>query len=97
MSVLDFKLGFRMLMRYPGLTVLGGLAIAFAICAGAGTFEFLTQVGAPKLPFRGGDRLVALELVDTRQAWRLPARAVRRGRVAGPAHHRGGGRRVPDV
>ena len=67
MSVLDFKLGARMLMRYPGLTVLGGLAIAFAICAGAGTFEFLTQVGAPKLPFEGGDRLVALELWDTKR------------------------------
>jgi putative ABC transport system permease protein len=65
MSVLDFKLGARMLMRYPGLTVMGGLAIAFAICAGAGTFEILTQVTAPKLPFAGGDRLVALELFDT--------------------------------
>jgi putative ABC transport system permease protein len=68
MSVLDFKLGIRMLMRYPGLTVMGGLAIAFAICAGAGTFEILTQVGAPKLPFEGGDRLVALELFDTKRA-----------------------------
>jgi putative ABC transport system permease protein len=67
MSVLDFKLGVRMLMRYPGLTVMGGLAIAFAICAGAATFELLTQVAGPKLPFRGGDRLVALELFDTQQ------------------------------
>ncbi|MBR9990407.1 MAG: ABC transporter permease [Gemmatimonadetes bacterium] len=67
MSVLDFKLGVRMLIRYPGLTVLGGLAIAFAICAGAGTFEFLTQVGAPKMPFAGGDRLVALELWDAKK------------------------------
>lgn len=68
MSVLDFKLGIRMLMRYPGLTVMGGLAIAFAICAGASTFEILTQVGAPKLPFEGGDRLVALELWDTQRS-----------------------------
>jgi putative ABC transport system permease protein len=67
MSVLDFKLGARMLMRYPGLTVMGGLAIAFAICAGAGTFQILTQVGAPNLPFEGGDRLVALELFDTKR------------------------------
>lgn len=66
-SVLDFKLGARMLIRYPGLTVLGGLAIAFAICAGAGTFEFLTQVGSPRMPFEGGDRLVALELWDTKR------------------------------
>lgn len=31
LSLLDFKLGVRMLVRYPGLTVLGSLAIAFAI------------------------------------------------------------------
>ena len=40
-SLLDFKLGGRMLARYPGLTVVGGLAMAFAIWVGAGTFEFL--------------------------------------------------------
>src|SRR5687768_13128829 len=28
---LDFKLGFRMLIKYPGLTLVGGLAIAFGI------------------------------------------------------------------
>ena len=35
-SWLDFKLGFRMLLRYPGLTVVAGVAIAFAIAAGFG-------------------------------------------------------------
>ena len=52
MSLLDFKLGLRMLVRYPGLTALGGLAIAFAIFAGAGTFEFLRQVVRPSLRVR---------------------------------------------
>lgn len=66
-SLLDFKLGLRMLARYPGLTALGGLAIAFAIFIGAGTFEFLSQVAYPKLPFEGGDRLVALELWNVRE------------------------------
>lgn len=66
MSLLDFKLGLRMLVRYPGLTALGGLAIAFAIFAGAGTFEFLRQVVHPTLPFPDGDRLVALQLWDAR-------------------------------
>ena len=47
---LDFKLGLRMLGRYPGLTIVGGLAIAFAVCIGAGTFEFMSQVFHPKLP-----------------------------------------------
>ena len=63
-SLLDFKLGVRMLVRYPGLTTLGGLAIAFAIFTGAGTFEFLTQVVHPKLPFENGERMVVLSLWD---------------------------------
>lgn len=29
-SWLDFRLGFRMLVRFPGLTIVAGLAIAFA-------------------------------------------------------------------
>ena len=66
LSWLDFKLGIRMLVRYPGLTALGGLAIAFAIFAVAGTFEFLGQVAYPRLPFEGGDRMVAIQLWDTR-------------------------------
>src|SRR6476661_4750099 len=36
---LDMKLGFRMLVKYPGLTIIGGLAMAFAIWVGALTFE----------------------------------------------------------
>ncbi len=64
-SSLDFKLGFRMLLRYPGMTVLAGLAMAFAIFVGAGTFEFFTQVGRPNLPFPDGDRVVGLRLWDT--------------------------------
>ena len=37
LSWLDFKLGFRMLFRYPMLTVAGSLAMAVAIVVGAGT------------------------------------------------------------
>ena len=32
----DLKLGIRMLLRYPGLTLAGGLALAMAIGVGAG-------------------------------------------------------------
>ena len=32
----DYKLGLRMLLKYPGLTIAGGLALAFAIGVGAG-------------------------------------------------------------
>ena len=34
-SWLDFKLGIRMLVRYPGLTLVAGAGIAVAISAGA--------------------------------------------------------------
>jgi len=49
-----------MVNRYPGLTLVGGLAMAFAIWAGAATFEFLRQIVEPRLPLAGGERLVAI-------------------------------------
>ena len=39
MNWLDLKLGGRMLVKYPGLTVVGGLAMAFAIWVGIVIFE----------------------------------------------------------
>jgi predicted permease len=63
-SWLDFKLGFRMLVKYPVLTVVGGIAIAFAIAVGAGAFEFVTQVLEPTIPLRDGDRLVGIQSWD---------------------------------
>ena len=59
-SWLDVKLGARMLVKYPGLTVVGTLAIAFGIAIGAGGFELVRQVVAPTMPFEGGERLVAI-------------------------------------
>ena len=63
-SWLDFKLGLRMLLRYPGLSVVGGLAMAFAIAIGAAFFEFVTQFANPRLPLEEGDRIVALRNWD---------------------------------
>ena len=60
LSWLDFKVGFRMLSRYPMLTVVGSLAMAVAIGVGAGTFEVITRVTNPSLPLPGGDRIVGL-------------------------------------
>jgi putative ABC transport system permease protein len=68
-SGLDFKLGFRMLVRYPGLTLVGGFAFAFAILVCAGFFEFLTQVVNPTLPLDEGDRIVALRNLDALRPW----------------------------
>jgi hypothetical protein len=39
-----------MLVEYPGLTIVGGLAIAVAIATGAAFFEFATQAVNPTLP-----------------------------------------------
>jgi predicted permease len=57
---LDLKLAWRMLRKYPGLTLVGGAAIAFAIWVGVGTFEFVFQVVHPTLPFDGGARVVGI-------------------------------------
>ncbi len=64
MSWLDFKLGVRMLVKYPGLTLIGGLAFAFAIWVAASAFEFAGQVLSPRLPLPEADRVVALESWD---------------------------------
>lgn len=63
-SWLDLKLGFRMLVKYPGLTLVGGVAMAFAICVGAGTFGFLSLLVSPTLPLDDGDRVVAVRNWD---------------------------------
>ncbi|MGZ8414187.1 MAG: ABC transporter permease, partial [Gemmatirosa sp.] len=61
---LDLTLGVRMLAKYPGLTLVGGLAFAFAIWVAAGAFEFAGQVLFPRLPLPDADRVVALERWD---------------------------------
>ncbi len=63
-SWLDVKLGFRMLSRYPGLTLVAGLAISFAIAVGAGAFEYVTQVVYPTLPLDEGDRIIGIRNWD---------------------------------
>jgi hypothetical protein len=53
---LDLELGGRMLVKYPSLTIVGGLAIAFATCVGAVVFEVLTPFIHPTLPLPAGER-----------------------------------------
>jgi predicted permease len=65
---LDFKLGLRMLIKHPGLTLVAGVAMAFAIAVGAGTFEFLKDAMYPTLPFDDGDRVVRLQVLDSHAA-----------------------------
>lgn len=65
MSWLDVKLGFRMLRRYPGLALAGGLALAIAIGIGAGWYDLSRDLLRPTLPLPGGDRIVEIEMRDS--------------------------------
>ena len=62
--VFDLKLGGRMLVKYPGLTIVGGLAMGFAICVGTVIFQMLSLLMYPSLPLAQGDRLVQIQNWD---------------------------------
>jgi predicted permease len=53
-----------MLVKYPGLTLTGGLALAIAIGLGAGWYDLTQDFWRPKLPLPGGDRIVEIEMRD---------------------------------
>jgi predicted permease len=57
----DYKLGIRMLVKYPGLTVAGGLALAIAIGIGAGWYDLWGKLLWPRIPLPDGDRIVIIE------------------------------------
>ena len=61
---LDMRFGFRMLAKYPGLTIVGGLAMAFAVWVGVVVFEMVTLFTHPTLPLPGGDRVVQVRNWD---------------------------------
>lgn len=61
----DYKLGLRMLLKYPGLTIAGGLALAIAIGIGAGWYDLTGKLLAPTIPLPEGDRLVLIETQNT--------------------------------
>ena len=63
-SWLDFKVGFRMLARYPGLTVVGTVAIAVAIALGTLYFEAVNKWQNPRLPIRDADRVISIRNWD---------------------------------
>jgi len=87
-SSLDAKLAVRMLKKYPALTMLGGVSIAFAVFVGAATFELLSQAFFPTIPLEDGQRIVDIRLQDARRgsierralfdatAWRTQLRTV---------------------
>jgi predicted permease len=63
---LDLKLGARMLAKYPGLTVVGGLAMAFGIWFGAVAFHMFGLITSTKLPLPDGERIVKIQYWDAK-------------------------------
>ena len=60
LSWMDFRLGVRMLVKYPGLTIAGGLALAVGIPISLAPVQLALALHAP-LPFAEDDRIVGLE------------------------------------
>ena len=60
----DLKLGGRMLVKYPGLTIVGGLAMAFAIWVGIVIFQVVGLFVHPTLPLPQGERIVEIRNRD---------------------------------
>ena len=63
-SWLDWKLGARMLVKYPALTIIGGLSLAAAIAIGVIGIEIAGELLYKQLPFDEGSRVVRLETQD---------------------------------
>ena len=63
-SWLDWKLGVRLLLKHPGLTIIGGLSLASAIAVGAVGIEVADELLYKRLPFDQGDRVVRLDTQD---------------------------------
>ncbi|MBC8087655.1 MAG: ABC transporter permease, partial [Phycisphaerae bacterium] len=57
---LDFKLGLRMLIKHPTLTVIATIAVAYAIAVGTVGFEIARQALWPTIPLPYGNAIVAL-------------------------------------
>ena len=63
---LDVKLGVRMLIKYPGLALVGGFGIAVAVAIAAGGFSVIYGTFlVSSLPLDEGDRIVSIEIWDS--------------------------------
>jgi predicted permease len=61
---LDFKLGLRMMARYPGLSLVSVATMAFGIAAAAAPFEFVKDELFRPYPYTDARRIVAIGNVD---------------------------------
>ncbi len=63
---LDLKLGLRMLVKYPALSLVGILGMAVAVAIGTVSFAVIYTFIDPTLPLDEGDRVVAIQNLDGR-------------------------------
>ena len=63
-SWLDWRLGARMLLKHPALTIIGGLSLAAAIAIGVVGIEVAGELLDKRLPFDESSRVVRLETQD---------------------------------
>ncbi|MEM6794136.1 MAG: ABC transporter permease [Acidobacteriota bacterium] len=72
---LDLKLGFRMLKKSWGLTLVGGLAMTLAITVGVVLFWLLEMLFDPSLNLEEGRRVIAIQTWDERGGRRVDSSA----------------------
>jgi putative ABC transport system permease protein len=71
--MLDLRLGGRMLVKHPALTVIATIAVAFAIAIGTVGFEIARQALWPTIPLPDGNAIVALRNWDVADNESVPA------------------------
>src|SRR5262245_1125629 len=63
---LDVKLGIRILIKHPGLALVGVFGIAVAVAIAAGGFSVIYgNFLSPSLPFEESDRMVSIQMWDS--------------------------------
>ena len=72
---LDFVLAWRMLLRYPGLSIVSIFGIAVGIAIAAGAFAVMATMTNPTVPLDDGDRVVSLVQWDVSTSNREPRMA----------------------
>ena len=73
---LDVTLGFRMLRKYWGLSLVGGLALAVVIGICTGMFLYFSVFWSTDLPIEEDDRVVAIQTWDASARRRAEASQV---------------------
>jgi putative ABC transport system permease protein len=66
-TLLDCKLGLRMLIKHRSLTLVAAFSMAISIAVGALAFEVISEALTRTLPFEHGDRVISIEFA-TEQA-----------------------------